>query len=103
MTIVADIYTYVVGIDTHAQKHAYIIIEAATAKIIDQNEFPTNGPGLTRALAWIGRRTHGCITDTLISAEGTGSYGTRLTRALQEVGYRVVDAPTPKRDRGKSK
>lgn len=103
MAIVADVYTHVVGVDTHAATHSYCIVEAATSRIVDTAQFPTNTKGLSRAANWIARRTNGDVTDTLISAEGTGSYGTRMTRTLQGIGYRVVDAPSPKRERGKNK
>jgi transposase len=39
----------------------------------------------------------------LVSAEGTGSYGAVLSDVLAEVGYRVVEAPTPRRERGRGK
>jgi len=104
MPIVADCYRYVVGVDTHSATHSYCIIEAATAKVVDEAVFPTSAAGLARAVAWIGRRTAtAAVTEILLSVEGTNSYGTRLTRALLGAGYRVVDAPAPKRDRGKSK
>lgn len=103
MSIVTDAYTYVVGVDTHAATHQYAIIRAATGGLIDQAEFPTSTAGLARAVDWIGRRTGGEIDATLISAEGTRSYGSRLTALLAQTGYRVVDAPSPKRDRGSGK
>lgn len=103
MPIVSDFYRYVVGVDTHAATHTYSIIDAHTARLLDTATFPTHNQGLSRAITWIARRTDGNITDTLISIEGTGSYGARLTRSLLHIGYRVVDAPSPKRSRGKSK
>ncbi|MGP9846301.1 transposase [Brachybacterium sp. 107] len=39
----------------------------------------------------------------LIAAEGTGSYGAVLSDVLQQAGYRVVEAPTPRRARARSK
>jgi transposase len=35
-TIVADVYRYVVGVDTHAATHSYAIVTAATGALIDQ-------------------------------------------------------------------
>lgn len=103
MTTVSDRYAYVVGVDTHAKHHWFKILDATTAGTIDAGKFPTSPAGLTRAMNWIASRTDGNVTDTLISAEGTGSYGAGLTRLLLAAGYRVVDAPAPKRGRGKSK
>src|SRR3954453_10818518 len=51
----------------------------------------------------MGRRTGGNLVAVLVSAEGTGSYGARLSKTLLSVGYRVVDAPAPKRARGGDK
>ena len=39
----------------------------------------------------------------LISIEGTRSYGAQITALLTKAGYRVVDAPSPKRERGSAK
>lgn len=103
MSSVSEVYSFVVGVDTHARSHQYAIIEAGTGKVLDEGDFPTSGPGLARAIAWIGRRTAGAVDTVLISAEGTGSYGARLARLLGESGYRVVDAPAPKRVRGGDK
>ncbi|EGD53193.1 transposase of ISAar41, IS110 family protein, partial [Gordonia neofelifaecis NRRL B-59395] len=104
MPIVADCYRYVVGVDTHAATHSYSIIEAVTARVVDEATFPTSAAGLARALAWIGRRTTDAGTaGVLVSVEGSNSYGTRLTRHLLDAGYRVVDAPAPTRGRGESK
>lgn len=103
MSIVADKYRFVIGVDTHSRTHQYAIIAAATGQAVDQAEFATHPAGLRRAVAWIGRRTDGDLDAVLVSVEGTGSYGAQLTRLLLDNRYRVVDAPTPKRDRGQSK
>jgi transposase len=103
MSSVSEVYRYVVGVDTHAKVHQYAIVVAGTGKVIDQAGFATSGPGLARAVAWIGRRTGGDLEGVLVSAEGTGSYGARLAKALLDQGYRVVEAPAPKRDRGGDK
>lgn len=107
MTIVAETYTYVVGVDTHAATHHYAIIETRTGGLVDDAQFPTTTAGLSRALDWIARRTgtqtDGDVSAVLVSIEGTRSYGTRLTALLVQVGYRVVDAPSPTRERGSAK
>ena len=104
---VAEVYRFVVGVDTHAKVHQYAIVEAATGRVLDEGGFPTSAAGLARAAAWIARRTGGDLDpgpgSVLVSCEGTGSYGGRLAKLLLEAGYRVVDAPSPKRDRGQDK
>ncbi len=101
--VVADAYGFVIGVDTHARFHCYAIVEAGTGRVLDEATFPTSRAGLGRAADWIGRRTAGQVEAVLISCEGTGSYGARLTTTLLELGYRVVDAPSPKRERGGDK
>jgi len=105
--IVAEAYTYVVGIDTHAATHHYAVIETRTGGVVDDAEFPTHTKGLLRAADWISRRAlepaGGDLDQVLISIEGTRSYGAQAAMLLTENGYRVVDAPSPKRERGTGK
>jgi transposase len=105
MSIVADHYRTIVGVDTHAATHTYAVVESPSGKLLDQKTFPTTPAGLSRATVWISRRADGNAETVLISAEGTGSYGAVMARRLTEAGYRVVEAPMPsaKRLRGKGK
>ena len=102
-SVVADTYGFVVGVDTHAKFHWCAVVEAGTGRLLDQAKFATNHASLARAADWIARRTPGDLNGVLVSCEGTGTYGARLAKALLGLGYRVVDAPSPKRDRGGSK
>lgn len=103
MSIVADTYTHVVGVDTHARTHSYMILEAATGREVTAETFPTSPAGIRRAIGWINRRASAPV---LIAAEGTGSYGSGLARAITEADYPIVEARPPKRTqragRGKS-
>lgn len=99
---VAETYRYVVGVDTHAATHSYAVVDSRGA-LLDQTVFPTTPAGLRRARDWIGRRTRGDLDSVLVAAEGTGSYGAVLSDVLSDAGYRVVDAPTPRRERGRGK
>lgn len=105
--IVADIYQFVVGVDTHAATHHFAIIDTRTGGIVGDGEFPTHAKGLLRAAAWIGRHTGeptgGDLDRVLVSIEGTRSYGAQITALLAQAGYRVTDAPSPKRERGTGK
>ena len=74
---VADLYRYVVGVDTHAATHSYAVVTASGA-LLDQATFPTSPARLRRAADWIRRRTEGELDAVLISAEGTGCYGATL-------------------------
>src|SRR5699024_11419481 len=86
---VAQCYQYVVGIDTHAATHTLAVL-GANGALIDQGTFPASPAGLARAIDWIGRRTAGEVDSVLVSAEGTGSYGARLSGQLAQTGYRVI-------------
>ncbi len=96
MSIVADLYPFVVGVDTHARTHTYAI-HTSDGRLVDEQQFPTSRTGLARALDWIARRTAGEISGTLLSVEGTGSYGAQLAGLAAGHGYRVVEAPAPDR------
>lgn len=99
MTIVAKTFAYVIGADTHSRTHTFAVLDARTGARVDTQTFPTTPAGLSRAVAWIGRRTSG-LADVLVAIEGVGSYGARLAGACQAAGYRVVESfPTPARER----
>lgn len=94
MTIVAEKYAFVIGVDTHARTHTYAIINTATGIRAGCEAFPVTAAGLSRAIAWIGRNTTGPI---LVAVEGTASYGASLTRALTGQDINVVEVKPPSR------
>ncbi|MGY1553104.1 IS110 family RNA-guided transposase [Microbacterium sp. A588] len=99
MTIVANAFAYVIGADTHSRTHTLAVLDARTGARTDTQVFPTTPKGLSRALAWMGRRTSG-LADVLVAIEGVGSYGARLARCCEDAGYRVVESfPAPARER----
>lgn len=101
---VADSYRFVLGVDTHAAEHVYGLIGCPYGLVLDRPQgFPTSPAGIDRAIGWLGRRTNGDITGTLVVVEGTGSYGAILASRLADLGYRVIEAPTPARNRGQAK
>lgn len=104
MTIVAEQYSFVVGVDTHAASHTFAVVAAATAALGPVEVFPSTDPGLSRAVAWTARHT-GSAEGTLIVVEGTGSYGAVVTRVFTTAGYRVVESgpPSPPSRRGAAK
>ena len=86
MTIVAQTRPFVIGVDCHARTHTYAIIEASTKRQVACEQFPTTPAGISRALAWVGRRTDGDMA-CLWAVEGIGSYGARLATAVTDAGY----------------
>ena len=107
MPIVANTYAHVVGVDTHAATHTFVVVEALTGAVLDQATFASTGAALARAVDWIRRRTltstGGDLDSVLVAMEGTGSYGAVLAARLGDAGLRVVEAPTPTRSRGRGK
>jgi transposase len=105
MTIVAYSHPFVVGVDTHARKHAYAIIATAGGERLETREFPTTGAGINRAIAWVARRTEADLA-TLWVIEGAASYGAVLAGAVAAAGYQVAEATRvdtlPRRGIGKS-
>jgi len=94
MTIVAEKYEYVIGIDTHARTHTYAIINTRTGSKEACQAFPTNPAGMKRSVAWITKRTTGTL---LAAVEGTRSYGATITHALTENGIPVVEVKPPRK------
>jgi transposase len=91
---VAELFEYVIGVDTHAASHAYAVLTAATGAVVDQAQFPSHPAGLARAAEWMARRAPG---PRLIAVECTGSYGATLARELEHRGERVCEIKPPKR------
>ncbi|PUB19790.1 transposase [Promicromonospora sp. AC04] len=100
---VGQVYLFVVGVDTHARQHSYSILETSTGAQVDAGSFPTTPAGLARATSWIARRTIDTPHGVLVSMEGTGSYGRQAATHLAQAGYRVVEALTPVRGKGRAK
>ena len=96
MTIVAHAYDFVVGVDTHASKHALSIVETKNQTEIDSGMFPVTPAGFARAINWIHRRTDHS-EKVLVSMEGTGSFGQVLRQDFQRDGLVVVEALKPVR------
>lgn len=91
MTIVAHHHPFVIGADTHARSHAISILACPAGELVDEAQFPATNAGLARAIAWVARRTNGDLA-ALWVIEGTGTYGARLVHAVDEAGYRTVEA-----------
>lgn len=90
MSIVAHLYSFFIGVDTHARNHVYTII-TNTGILVETRSFPTSRAGIKRAMAWAGRRTDGDL-DSLWVVEGAASYGAVLTGHIAAAGYSVVEA-----------
>jgi transposase len=90
VTIVADRYRFITGVDTHSKKHQYAVIDH-TGRLLDERSFPADRAGITRAATWIEKVTGGA--EFLASVDGAGSYGRQLSVAFAGSKVRVVEAP----------
>lgn len=90
MTIVADSYRFVTGVDTHSQQHQYALVDH-TGRLVDERAFPASPAGITRATCWLTQATGG--QPMLAAIDGAGSYGRQLAEAFAGCGVRVVEAP----------
>lgn len=88
MTITAELFDHVVGIDTHARSHTLCVVHCRTGAVVDAAKFPTTKPGLARAITWVRKRTTGSV---LAAVEGTSSYGASITTALVDAGIAVTE------------
>ena len=77
--------------DTHAKTHTYAVIDPK-GQSLGCEQFPTTAKGITRAIAWVGRRTRG-QAEALWVIEGVATYGAGLAHAAAEAGYEVAEAP----------
>ncbi|KQZ70792.1 hypothetical protein [Nocardioides sp. Root151] len=82
MTIVADNYRFVVGVDTHAATHHYVIIETRTGELIDDAEFPTDTKGLAQLADARAGQTSTTLQILLTARTSMTSERTRAINAL---------------------
>ena len=101
MPIVAESFGYVIGVDTHAATHTYVVLAAATGALVTgPTKFPTTTAGMARAITWCRRRTHD--RPVLAAVEGTGCYGKRLTGLLTQEHVLVAEVRPPRKGGPKS-
>lgn len=80
------------GVDTHKEFHVAAVVDA-TGRSLGTKEFPATVPGYEQLIAWMS--SFGLISK--IGVEGTGSYGSGLTRVLIDRGINVVEVDRPNR------
>ena len=80
------------GVDTHKHTHYATVIDLH-GHLLGDKEFPACDSGYRELLAWM--RSHGSLE--AIGIEGTGHYGTTLTRFLTGAGERVLEVNRPNR------
>jgi len=92
--IVAEKYQYVVGVDTHAQKHVATIVNNHGA-VLATREIRVTSPQMNGFIAWI-RKVTDNTENVLLAVEGTSSYGETLTKLALASGLAVTEVKPPK-------
>ena len=91
----------IAGVDTHKDTHTAAVL-AATGMLLGTETFPATQAGYVSLLQWL--QGHGDLEG--IGVEGTGSYGSGLSRFLRSRGISCVEVNRPSRQarrrRGKS-
>lgn len=93
MAILAEDFTYVVGVDTHAHTHAGAVVDRTGAVLAEFGD-TTDPAGLERLIEAARRAAPGA---RLWAVEQTGSYGAGLTALLGALGEAVVEIDRPAR------
>jgi transposase len=86
--MLADEVDYVIGVDTHRDRHVLAVVVAPTGAVVAQQSVPSDRRGYERALRFAGRHAVGA---RIWAVEGAGHYGAGLTRFLSASGEAVVD------------
>jgi transposase len=93
MTIVEAARGITGGVDTHRDIHVAAALDPLGG-LLGSESFPTDAGGYKALLAWL--ESFGQVTK--IGVEGTGSYGSGLSRFLRRVGVEVIEVDRPNRD-----
>jgi transposase len=92
--MLADEVDYVVGVDTHRDRHALAVVAAPTGAVVAEQTVPTNAAGYSEALRFAERYAAGV---RVWAVEGAGHYGAGLARHLADLGETVLESGRPAR------
>ena len=93
MTIVEAARGITGGVDTHRDVHVAAALDPLGG-LLGSESFPTDSAGYKALLSWL--ESFGDVTK--IGVEGTGSYGSGLSRYLRRVGVTVIEVDRPNRE-----
>lgn len=85
---------YAIGVDTHAERHSFCLIDVRSGQIVLERELPATRAGYRAALRLARRRAAG---KRVWAIEGTGSYGAGLARFLHARCEQVREVERPAR------
>ena len=93
MTIVEALRGVTGGVDTHLDVHVAAALDPLGG-LLGTEHFETNSAGYEALLAWL----ESFRDVTKVGIEGTGSYGSGLTRHLRRRGVEVIEVDRPNRE-----
>lgn len=93
--MLADEVDFVIGVDTHVERHALVLLEAQGGRRCGSLMIPATRLGYRQALCLARRQAAG---RRVWAIEGTGSYGAGLARFLQTRGECVLEVERPRRE-----
>jgi transposase len=93
--MLADDVAYVIGVDTHADAHALVLVEVASRRPCRSLTIAATRRGYRQALRLARRQAPG---GRVWALEGSGSYGAGLARFLCERGEQVLEVERPRRE-----
>ena len=93
--MLADELDYVVGVDTHRDRHTLAVVAAPNGGVVAQRSVRTSARGYAEAFRFAEEYAPGV---RVWAVEGTGHYGAGLARHLSRQGERVIEAGRGSRD-----
>src|SRR5512133_3277514 len=93
--MLADELDYVVGVDTHRDRHTLAIVAAPNGGVVAQRSVRANGRGYADAVRFAEKHAPGA---RVWAVEGSGHYGAGLARDLSSRGETVVASGRGPRD-----
>ncbi len=95
--MLADELDYVIGVDTHRDEHALVVLTAPAGAVVAGRTVRANPRGYGAALRFAELYASGARAWAI---EGTGSYGAGLARSLANSGETVLEVSrTPQAER----
>lgn len=93
MTMLADTYDYVIGVDTHKQSHTAAVVAGGTGAVLEHTTVSATTDGYAELALTADRFS----TSRVWALEGACGYGAGLARFLTERGERVIEIDRPDR------
>ena len=87
--MLADELDYVLGVDTHRDRHTLAVVSAPSGGVLAQRSVRTNARGYAAAVRFAEQHAPG---ERVWAIEGAGHYGAGLARHLSSRGETVIES-----------